>query len=80
MKESYESIHHAFEYNVPDYETSGTTCCSVILNGHRITTANVGNSRAIVVNKKRQVTVLTQDSSLDLQEERDRIMSKGGKI
>ena len=80
LRESYESIHFAFEANVPNFDYSGTTCCSVVLNGHRITTANVGDSRAILINNKRQVTQLTQDNKPDQKEEKARITAKGGRV
>ena len=51
IHDSFKAVHDAFQTNVPKPEYSGTTCCSIILNGHRIITANVGDSRAILVNK-----------------------------
>ena len=51
INDSFKAVHDAFHTNVPKPEYSGTTCCSVILNGHRIITANVGDSRAILINK-----------------------------
>ena len=51
IHDSFKAVHDAFQNNVPKPEFSGTTCCSVILSGHKIITANVGDSRAILINK-----------------------------
>ena len=53
LKESFKAVHDAFSTNVPKPQFSGTTCCTILMNGHKITTANVGDSRAILVDKKR---------------------------
>ena len=42
---------------------SGTTCCAVVNYGNQITTINVGNSRAILVDKQRKVTKLTKNAN-----------------
>ena len=51
INESFKAVHEAFQTNVPKPEYSGTTCCTLLLNGHKIITANAGDSRAILVNK-----------------------------
>ena len=53
LKESFKAVHDAFSTNVPKPQYSGTTCCTILMHGHKITTANVGDSRAILVDKKR---------------------------
>ena len=75
LTESFKSVHESFKINVPNYEYSGTTCCAVAMNGHKIITANAGDSRAILVNKQRQVTALTQDNKPDQIGEKSRILS-----
>ena len=61
LKDSFFSVHDAFKENVPNSDFSGSTCSLALLNGHKIVTANCGDSRAILVNKYRKVTVLTND-------------------
>lgn len=36
--------------NYTDCNLSGSTCCSLLLNGRYLLSANVGDSRAIIVN------------------------------
>ena len=80
LTEGFKSVHDAFKVNVPNFEMSGTTCCAITMNGHRITSANVGDSRAILVNKQRQVTELTKDNKPDLVNEKKRILATGGRV
>lgn len=80
FSESFKTVHEAFGTNVPKPEYSGTTCCSVLLNGHKIITANAGDSRAILVDKYRKITELTTDNKPDQPEEKKRILSKGGRV
>ena len=80
LNDGFKSIHDAFKVNVPNYEFSGTTCCAVVMNGHKIFTANVGDSRAILVNKYRKVTVLTKDNKPSQTGERSRILNYGGRV
>jgi serine/threonine protein phosphatase PrpC len=42
-----EKIHKAIECRF-----SGTTCCGVLVNGRHLILANVGDSRAVIVNDK----------------------------
>ena len=51
ISDSFKAVHDAFYTNVPKPDYSGTTCCTLLLNGHKIITANAGDSRAILVNK-----------------------------
>ena len=66
--------------NVPGANFSGSTACVLLVQGHKIITANVGNSRAIVVNKYRLVRQLSEDHTLAVPEERLRIEESGGRI
>jgi len=78
--DAFGSVNEAFIDNVPDYKYSGATCTATLLNGHRIYAANCGDSRAILVNKYRKITVLTNDHKVDVESERQRILEKGGTI
>jgi len=80
LTESYISVHEAFRDNVPDNLNSGSTCTATLLNGHRIYASNCGDSRAILINKYRKITVLTNQHRVDVESERQRIIDKGGSI
>ena len=68
--DSFMSVNEAFVDNVPDYQHSGATCTAAMLNGHRIYSANCGDARAILVNKHRKITVLTNDHKVDIPSEK----------
>ena len=54
LKESFDKIHVDMgKSKVSDL--SGSTCCVVVFKGRTMYAANVGDSRAIMVNKKGQV-------------------------
>lgn len=80
LSESFESVHEAFKENVSNSEFSGSTCTLTLLNGHKIYTANCGDSRAILVNKHRKVIVLTNDHKANVETEKQRILKMGGRI
>jgi len=61
-------------------EYSGSTACVLIVHGHKLITANVGNSRAIAVDKFRKVRTLTEVHLPSVAAERKRIEKAGGKI
>ena len=52
----------------------------LIVHGHKIVTASVGNSRSICVNKFRQVRTLTEDHVPGRAVEKSRVESMGGRI
>jgi serine/threonine protein phosphatase PrpC len=58
--ESFNKIHTDMGKSKVS-ELSGSTCCAVLFKGRTMYTANVGDSRAILVNRKGHVTVLTTD-------------------
>ena len=66
--------------SVPSSEFSGTTCCLTLLHGHKIFSANCGDSRAILVNKHRKITVFTNDHKVEVETEKKRIMASGGRV
>ena len=49
LRDSFTAINDAFQANVLNSDHSGTTCCAVMFVGHRLITANVGESRAIKI-------------------------------
>ena len=57
-----------------DYKLSGTTCCSLLLNGRHLIIANAGNSRALVVSDNAMSRQLTIDLTIVDLEERKRIV------
>jgi serine/threonine protein phosphatase PrpC len=72
--ESYERISEELKT-----QDSGTTAVTFLIQDARLFTANVGDTRALVVSRKdsRQLTI---DHRLDNREERARIVSRGGRI
>lgn len=65
---------------MPDPSFSGTTCCTMLLNGTRIYCANAGDSRAVVVGKNGRVKQLSRDHKPCDKDEGARIIERGGRI
>ena len=65
---------------VPDPSFSGTTCCTLLLNGTRIYCANAGDSRGIVVSKGGRARQLSRDHKPCDKDEGARIVERGGRI
>ena len=63
-----------------DPNFSGTTCCTILMNGNKIISANCGDSRAIIVGKNNRIKVLSRDHKPDDADERSRITFNGGRI
>jgi len=80
LKASFISVNQSTARNVPDPSFSGTTCCTVLLNGTQIISANAGDSRAIVVKKSGEARALTVDHKPELEEESKRIIANRGRI
>ena len=59
---------------------SGTTLTSVLLYGSSLFTANVGDSRSILVSEGGRVRQLTNDHTADIESEKIRVLQKGGVI
>ena len=66
--------------SIADPNYSGSTACVVIVHGHKLISANAGCSKAILVDKQRQVRVLTDEHKPNVPSERKRIEAKGGRI
>lgn len=61
LKNAFVKCNEEVARNVPDASFSGSTCCTLLLNGTRIYSANAGDSRAIVVGKGGRVKQLSRD-------------------
>lgn len=80
MLESFNVVQSQFKPNVQNSDFSGSTCCVVLVQGHKLVTANVGDSRAILVDKLRKVRALTEDQKPNMPAERLRIEKMGGRV
>ncbi|KAI8916162.1 phosphatase 2C-like domain-containing protein [Gorgonomyces haynaldii] len=63
-----------------DSYMSGTTAVVCLVVGSRVFVANVGDSRLIVVSQDGQAKQITIDHTCELESEKQRIISKGGRI
>lgn len=72
--DSYLQVSHRLRH-----QESGTTAVTFLIREGKITTANVGDARAIVIGD-REVRQLTVDHRVNNEEERERILATGGKI
>ena len=79
LEKTFVKIHEELK-NFSDCSRSGTTCCSVFFNGRYLICANVGDSRAIVINSSGRVTQLSTDHKPDLPQEKNRIIKNGGRV
>ena len=61
-------------------ELSGATCCAILFKGRTLYAANLGDSRAILVNDQGCVTPLTFDQTPDEWSEQRRILESGGTV
>ena len=80
LSESFKAVQQHFRGNVDFHEKSGSTACILLVQGHKVITANVGHSKAILVDKFRKVRELTTDHRPELPEERARIEKGGGRV
>lgn len=80
LTDAFESVHESVRENVASSELSGSTCCLTLIHGHKIYSANCGDSRAILVNRQRKITVLTNDHKVDVEIEKKRIIASGGSV
>jgi serine/threonine protein phosphatase PrpC len=55
LKNSFISCNEELPKHVQDPSFSGTTCCTLLLNGARMYCANAGDSRCVVVGKNGRV-------------------------
>jgi len=64
---------------VREYDKSGSCCLVVLIVNDKLFCANVGDSRAVLKEKKETV-VLTNDHKPSEEDERKRIVKNGGQI
>ena len=74
----YECQYSLQNSNI-DCDYSGATCLIIFIIEKHLICSNIGNCRAIILEKK-DLFQLTFDQTLDIPEERRRIESKGGNI
>ena len=70
---------YSLQHSQIDCDYSGTSCLIIILIENHLICSNIGNCRAIILEKK-DLFQLTYDQSIGIPEERKRIEKKGGKI
>lgn len=66
-----------------DCTFSGTTACTVYISGNKIYCANAGDSRAVIgrdVDGKLKAVPLSSDHKPDREDEKARILQKGGRV
>ncbi|KAH9253321.1 hypothetical protein BASA81_008672 [Batrachochytrium salamandrivorans] len=64
---------------IPHHDSGSTSCVLVVADG-KLTVANTGDSRCILVSTLGRVTELSQDHKPDRPDELDRIASLGGSV
>lgn len=62
-----------------DFSYSGTTCLLIFIINNHLICSNIGDNRAILIDKK-EIIQLTMEQNLSSSEERERILESGGKI
>lgn len=84
LKEAFKCTQEALEKGEFDSNSSGSTVCSLVLNGKHVYCSNVGDSRAILCstndNSHWRVSQLTKDHKPTEKEERARILKCKGKV
>lgn len=80
MKNAFIKCNTDLQKYTPDPQYSGTTCCTLLLNGTHIYSANSGDSRGIIVGKNGKVKQLSRDHKPCDDDEGQRIREKGGRI
>jgi serine/threonine protein phosphatase PrpC len=84
LREAYKIMNDTVHRSKIDISFSGTTCVSVLVHDKKIYCANVGDSRAIIGSSARlhawTTKELSRDHKPDDPVERQRIISKGGRV
>ena len=81
IKESIKKSEEAlFDSDEIDSTFSGTTCILIFIIGNKIISANIGDSRAIMLNDKKTIIQLSIDQKPENLEERERIEKNGGEL
>jgi len=67
-----------------DCQLSGSTVCSVVFDGNKVFCSNVGDSRAVLYSHVKKnnfrITPLSEDHKPSLPNEKNRILSVGGRV
>ena len=79
FKRTFDTLHYDMKSHT-NCEYSGSTCCSLVIQGRKLISANVGDSRAIIVHSSGTATQLTRDHKPDLPDENARILGVGGRV
>lgn len=87
LKRAFDGTDKQLRESTIAAEVSGSTGVAVLLQGERIWTANVGDSRAVIGRKRKgaaakefEVQALTDDQKPDTPEEQARIQAAGGYV
>jgi len=86
----FEKVYHQCNLNLNQNhqlqtKNSGSTVCSVLLDGNMIHCANIGDSRAVIFSdngdkNEIQAKPISNDHKPDLPEEMARIVESGGRV
>ena len=79
IKQLMYDCQYSLENSKIDCDYSGSSCLLIFIIENHLICSNVGNCRAIILEKK-DLFQLSFDQTLDIPEERQRIENKGGKI
>ena len=79
IKQLMYDCQYSLENSKIDCDYSGSSCLLIFIIENHLICCNVGNCRAIILEKK-DLFQLSFDQTLDIPEERQRIENKGGKI
>ena len=80
LQDCFVQINKEVEDNVPNCLFSGTTCSIVLTRGPQIISSNLGDSRAIIVDKDGATKQLSRDHKPDCPDEKKRILENGGRV
>lgn len=83
IKEAFEKVHREVLESEYNCELSGTTASVVIVNGNKLISAHVGDSKAVLGRRTQggfEAEVLTKDHKPQYVKERARIEACGGEI
>jgi serine/threonine protein phosphatase PrpC len=80
LKDCFLQVNIDVKDNVPNCHFSGTTCSIILIRGSQLVSANAGDSRSICVDAHGQCRQLSRDHKPNCRDEKQRILSRGGRI
>jgi serine/threonine protein phosphatase PrpC len=80
LREGLSQACQELSFSGIDLSFSGTTACVIYICEHRILTANIGDSRAVIGGLRVKAFDLTTDHKPDIPLERNRILRRGGRV